>query len=74
MNDRVGFLFIGILAGLVTGAAVALLASPSSGTENRKYIKDFVNRTAGRYRDLPEKLEGVYNQVSESAKEAVRRT
>jgi gas vesicle protein len=74
MNDRVGFLFIGILAGLVTGAAVALLASPASGTENRRAIKDFVNKTAGRYRDIPEKLEGVYNQVSESAKEAIRRT
>jgi gas vesicle protein len=72
MDNRISFLFIGILSGAVVGAAVALLVSPNNGLENRRLIKDFVNKGSGSLKDAPDKLRDVYAQVTESAKQAIR--
>ncbi len=43
MNDGQGFsgthLFVAFLAGTAAGAAVALLTSPNTGTENREKLR-----------------------------------
>jgi len=42
-----GLLFLGVLAGAVIGAAVALVYSPSTGDENREKIVEYVSEKTG---------------------------
>lgn len=42
-----GLVFLGILAGAVVGAAVALVYSPSNGEENRERLMQVVSEKIG---------------------------
>ncbi len=42
-----GLVFLGILAGAVIGAAVALVYSPSNGEENRERLMQYISERAG---------------------------
>lgn len=42
-----GLVFLGILAGAVIGAAVALVYSPANGEENRERLMQYISERAG---------------------------
>lgn len=42
-----GLVFLGILAGAVIGAAVALVYSPSTGEENRERLMQYISEKTG---------------------------
>lgn len=42
-----GLVFLGILAGAVIGAAVALVYSPSTGEENRERLMQYISEKVG---------------------------
>ena len=42
-----GLVFLGILAGAVIGAAVALVYSPGTGEENREHLMQYISERAG---------------------------
>ena len=42
-----GLVFLGILAGIAIGAAVALVYSPANGEENRERLMQYISERAG---------------------------
>jgi gas vesicle protein len=50
-------MFVAFLAGTATGAAVAMLTSPTSGPQNREKIRDAYDSTAARLKRGKEKVE-----------------
>ncbi len=42
-----GLIFLGILAGMAIGAAVALVYSPAKGEENRERLMQYISERAG---------------------------
>jgi gas vesicle protein len=42
-----GLVLLGVLAGAVIGAAVALVYSPGSGEENREHLMQYISEKAG---------------------------
>lgn len=42
-----GHVFLGILAGALIGAAVALVYSPANGEENRERLMQYISERAG---------------------------
>ena len=69
-KDNVIGLSIGVLAGAVVGAAVALLFAPQSGKETRKMIKD---KTIDVVDTVKEKAGGVVEVFKDGASEINRK-
>jgi gas vesicle protein len=69
-KDKAIGLSIGILAGAVVGAAVALLFAPQSGKETRKMIKD---KTMEVVDTVKEKTGGVVEVFKNGASEINRK-
>jgi gas vesicle protein len=42
-----GLVFLGLLAGALIGAAVALVYSPANGEENRERLMQYISERAG---------------------------
>ena len=68
-----GQLILAFIAGAVTGAAVALLASPQSGPEVRESIKGWAHDAQGRASRVPEALRSAYTRASRAAKTAFKK-
>ncbi len=73
MNDSRGSsttgLVLAFLAGVVSGAVVALLTAPRSGRETRDRIKDLARDAAGKTVRVPP-LNGAYSRAAEAARRA----
>lgn len=65
-RDKAIGLGIGLLAGAVIGAAIALLFAPQSGSETRKMIRD---KTGEVIDTVKEKASGVMHVFKEAAEE-----
>ena len=66
-----GQLMLAFIAGAVTGAAVALLASPQSGPQVRESIKGWATDAQGCAANrVPETLKSAYGRASRAAKNA----
>jgi gas vesicle protein len=53
---------IGLLAGLILGAAVGILYAPKSGTETRKLIRDKSGQFVKRAKALPADVRAKFNK------------
>jgi gas vesicle protein len=69
-KDKAIGLGIGILAGAVVGAAIALLYAPKTGKETRKLIKD---KTMEVVDTVKEKTGGVIDAFKDTASEVNRK-
>jgi gas vesicle protein len=69
-KDKAIGLGIGILAGAVVGAAIALLYAPKTGKETRKLIKD---KTMEVVDTVKEKTSGVIDAFKDTASEVNRK-
>jgi gas vesicle protein len=69
-RDNTIGLGIGLLAGVIIGATIALLYAPKSGKETRQLIKNKVEEVID---SAKEKTSGVIDTVKEVASEANRK-
>jgi len=69
-KDKAIGLSIGVLAGAVVGAAIAMLFAPQSGKETRKMIKD---KTMEVVDIVKEKTTGVIDAFKDGAHEVNRK-
>ena len=63
-------LLLAFLAGGLTGAAVALLAAPQSGTETRDTIRGLARGAQGKAVKVPTALRRAFAEASDAAKKA----
>ena len=63
-------LMLAFLAGAVTGAAVALLATPQSGQQARESLKGWAHDAQGKATKVPVAVRQAYSRASAAAKEA----
>ena len=61
---------LAFLAGAATGAAVALLTAPQSGSETRGTIHAWSREAGGKAARLPEALRHAYREASRAAGKA----
>jgi len=68
MNNNSGSFLLGAVIGAMAGGVAALLLSPRSGRENRKYLVRMANKgqkyVADRYEDVVDMAEDVYDEAS----------
>lgn len=74
MSEENGYsgvqVLLAFLAGAVTGACVALLAAPQSGTETRGAIRGWARDAGGKATRLPEALRRAYREATHAARQA----
>jgi gas vesicle protein len=63
-------LLISFLAGAATGAAVALLMAPQSGTESRTMIKGWAHDAQDKAARVPRAVKSAYSEATSAAKKA----
>ena len=63
-------MMLAFLAGAVTGAAVALLATPKSGADARQSIRGWATDAQGTAGRVPDALRVAYARASVAAKDA----
>ena len=63
-------LLLAFIAGGITGAAVALLVAPQTGTETRDSIRGLAKGAQGKAVKVPDALRAAYADASEAAKKA----
>ena len=75
MSERnaIGMLLVGLLLGGLTGAVVALLFAPQSGTETRTLIRDKAQQTAEQARARTDEVVRQLKDQSQSVIQSVRR-
>jgi YtxH-like protein len=61
---------LAFLAGAVSGAVVALLTAPRSGSETRARLKHIARGAAGRAVRVPPVLNDAYTRAAEAARRA----
>jgi len=63
-------MMLAFLAGAVTGAAVALLATPQSGSDARRSLRGWAEDAQGTAVKVPDALRVAYARASVAAKDA----
>jgi gas vesicle protein len=80
-DNAIGFFGIGLLAGAITGGAIALLYAPQSGQATRKQIADKATELGDSFKEkrsefmdtVREKSNEFVDSVKEAASEANRK-
>ncbi len=71
MANNTGSFLLGALVGAAVGGVVALLSSPRTGRENRKYVMRMAGKgqkyIQDRYEDAEEFIGDVYEEVGDQA-------
>ena len=65
-----GQILLAFLAGALTGAGVALLSAPQSGSETRGAIQAWTRETGGKAARLPDALQHAYREAARAAGKA----